>query len=430
VEVEALDPLLARLAPGVTLAGGERLSFAALDDFHPERLLSAVPALARLAGLRRRLADPRSFAGAAAELGQAPGEPGQAKPESDADALARLLGGPPEHRAGTPAARAIDALVKGLVAPHVAPAADPHLEVYLHVVDERLGAELRAVLHHPPLQALEARWRALHLLASGVETDEDLSIHLLDLTRAEIEAGVAGDDIGRSGLYRCLGADIPGEAPWSLIVTDLSFGPSATDLTLLAGLGAVAAATGAVLLAGARPALLGVESLARTPDPADWPGPGGVDAARWQALRTSALAPHIGLALPRLLLRLPYGRSGEALDVLAFEELGAEPAHEDYLWGNAAFGVALALAREFREQGWAMAATTAELEDLPAYSHREAGESRLQPCAEVVLGERAAQAILERGLIPMLSYRTRNAVRLPRLRSVADPGAPLAGPWA
>ena len=49
------------------------------------------------------------------------------------------------------------------------------------------------------------------------------------------------------------------------------------------------------------------------------------------------------------------------------------------------------------------------------------------PCAEVVLSDRAAEIILDGGLMPLLSLRDQDVVRLARFQSIADPLAPLAG---
>jgi len=51
-------------------------------------------------------------------------------------------------------------------------------------------------------------------------------------------------------------------------------------------------------------------------------------------------------------------------------------------------------------------------------------------CAEEYLTERAAEAMLNRGLMPLMSYRNRNAVRLMRFQSIAEPLKTLSGPWA
>jgi type VI secretion system protein ImpC len=70
-----------------------------------------------------------------------------------------------------------------------------------------------------------------------------------------------------------------------------------------------------------------------------------------------------------------------------------------------------------------------EVEDLPAYTYDEAGEKRLQPCAELSLADRSAEALLDAGLMPLLGYKNRNAVRLMRFQSIARPAQALAGPW-
>ena len=58
------------------------------------------------------------------------------------------------------------------------------------------------------------------------------------------------------------------------------------------------------------------------------PDPAG-DAA-WQALRRSAEAEWVGLALPRFLLRLPYGPDTDSTEAFGFEEMPGTPVHEDY----------------------------------------------------------------------------------------------------
>jgi type VI secretion system protein ImpC len=64
------------------------------------------------------------------------------------------------------------------------------------------------------------------------------------------------------------------------------------------------------------------------------------------------------------------------------------------------------------------------------HTYVEAGERRMTPCAEAFLTERAAEAILDRGLMPLLSRREANSARLARFQSVADPPAALSGPWS
>jgi hypothetical protein len=57
------------------------------------------------------------------------------------------------------------------------------------------------------------------------------------------------------------------------------------------------------------------------------------------------------------------------------------------------------------------------------------GEQKLFPCAKWSFNEKAATAVLERGVNPVVAHRNRNAVRFMRIQSIADPPAPLSGAW-
>ena len=138
-------------------------------------------------------------------------------------------------------------------------------------------------------------------------------------------------------------------------------------------------------------------------------------------MRRAPAAAWIGLALPRFLARAPYGAKTTAIDAFAFEEIDGRPAPEALCWASSAFLCALALARSEE------ADDANEIDDLPFFSFRSEGDVEMYPTAEVFWGQRAADAALARGLMPLLSARDRNAVRLVRLQSIADPPRALGG---
>ena len=110
---------------------------------------------------------------------------------------------------------------------------------------------------------------------------------------------------------------------------------------------------------------------------------------------------------------------------------GGEPRHEEYLWANPAFACALLLAEAFTRAGWDMrAGEVKEIEGLPFHVHDVGGATSIKPCAEVLLTERAAAEVLERGVMPLLSFKDGDHVRLARFQSLAYPAAPLAGRWS
>jgi type VI secretion system protein ImpC len=455
VDIDNFDQVMKRLGPTLELSTPGRpglpvaLEFGTVDDFHPDQLFQRVGLFRALREIRQRLLDPATFAQAAAQLRfsareQSP-ETAAFKPsqegaagagdESDQATLERLLGStpaaPPRRAAAAPD---ITSLIQKIVAPHIVPGPDPHQPAYVASVDDAIGVEMRRLLHNPHFQGLESLWRGVQGLLSRVETDESLKICLIDVTRQELadDLTAAGNELGASGLYRLLvekhAAGRDGE-PWSVLVGDFTFGAGPGDVTLLAALGAIASRAGGPFLAAADPGILGCRSLAESPDPRDWKDDGAA-LERWQALRRCAHASWVGLALPRFLLRAQYGRRSDAVEGFDFEERTASSPHATYLWGNPALACAELLAAAYREQGWGMTlADNLQIDDLPLVTLDDAGETKLQPVAEVLVGERAMQAILDRGLMPVVSFKDRNAARLVRFQSLADPPAAPSGPW-
>ncbi|MBX3635762.1 MAG: type VI secretion system contractile sheath large subunit, partial [Rubrivivax sp.] len=343
-------------------------------------------------------------------------------PAQAAELLGALLG--QGAAAGTPkpsaTATGIEALLQRVVAPHIVPDTRAQTQAYLNAVDSAIAEQMRRLLHEPAFQALEAAWRGVQWLIGSLELDEDLQLHLFDVSREELLADVVASQgrLAETGLHRAL-ADrwrgVPGGEPWHLLAGQYRFGPSDTDIGLLAALGLVASQAGGPWIAE------GDRALAGSPDdPA---------LAGWRALRGSEAAPWIGLAAPRVLLRLPYGKAHDPVASFAFEEFDGAPVHEHFLWGNPSLAVALLIGRAFTLNGWDFEpGDEREIGDLPAYTYTHDGERELQACAEHYLGEEGGNALLQAGLMPVLSHRHRNAVTVTRMQSVAEPARGLFRP--
>ncbi|NJN00530.1 MAG: hypothetical protein HC793_02560 [Aquincola sp.] len=96
--------------------------------------------------------------------------------------------------------------------------------------------------------------------------------------------------------------------------------------------------------------------------------------------------------------------------------------------GAGSLAITLLLGRAYTQRGWAFEpGDEREIGDLPAYHFTREGESEMQACAEDYLGEQAGQALLEAGLMPVLSHKHRNAVTVMRFQSIAEPMRALAG---
>jgi len=425
VDVTELDDLIGRLSPKVTLdmADGTAIevSFEELDDFHPDALFDRLPVFKAMRQLRRELQDPKTFQRAAAALREVP-EPTpstssavESAGEADGDMMERLLGKAPAAAPKAQVPTGIDAFVRQLVAPHVVQGPHPEQAVHLSALDKATGELMRSILHHPKFQSLEAAWRGLDFLLRGVEAEMELAV--LDMFKDDLGVELSGDDPCVTPFGKCLiGEAGAPEPPWALLVGAFTFGPSDADAALMQRLAVVLAAAGVPLLSAADP------SLAAHDAPPDWSG--------WQELRQRPEAAMIGLALPRFLLRLPYGEQTDEVDRFAFEEQTEPPEPPRYLWGNPAFLVATLLGRSFAQAGWAFSpGDTLSINGLPAHTVRVDGELAQTPCAEVWMSHSAAETLLAQGFVPVCSVRGRDAVQLLRIQSMAEPLAALAGRW-
>ena len=455
VDVDNFEDLLRRMAPAVSLAvgAGENsaeqqsldIEFRELDDFGPEALYQNLGLFQSLRNLRQRLLDPATYDEAADFMKRGTETASDAvdelpvKPQGSAEAgsqFEQLLGGTPvrETAAGQSARSAIDRLVGSIVAPHIEKAVDPQQAQLLSAVDDSVSEQMRHLLHHPDFQSLEAVWRGVHDLVTSLETGEELQIFLLDVTRSELLADfrAANGQLDRSGLYRILvekGLHTPGGLVWSLLVGNFEFGTADNDLALLAGMGAIASQAGAPFLAAAKPELLGCPAIHEAPDPHDWQLDDEAEQA-WAALRRLPVARSVGLALPRVLARLPYGKEADEIDLFTFEEVTGADDHARYLWGNPALSCAKLAAMSWLEaEALCEPGELLDLSDLPACTYLDEGERKLMPCAETLLSERAADHIASHGIMPIMSYRDRNSARLLRFQSIASPPAGLRGAW-
>lgn len=444
LDIDTFDTVLARVAPRLSLdLAGQRLdlAFQSLEDFHPDALFARLPVFGALRQLRQEAQDATQFRRVAAAMGVAPAAPAATPAPADAASAAsdieRLLGKAPSATpaaaapAAAPAAAALDRWLRDLVSPHTQPDTAHEQRALVQAIDTALATLMRDVLQAGPFQQLEAAWLGADRLVRGLELGETLHLFVLDVSRTELlhDLDTHRADLSASALHRhfspAAGAD--GQR-WGLLVLDQAFGPAADEVQALAALGALAARAGAPLLANARPELAGAASVAQLAEPKGWKADDDESLAFWQALRGAPMAPWLGLVLPRVLMRLPYGAATDPINAFTFEEMPADRPHEAYRWGGGAPALALLAGRAFLQGGWPLDLSDAlDLDDLPSHIYTEDGERHQQPGAERLLPEEAGQALLERGLMPLLSWRNRNAARLLRWQSVASPARPLAG---
>lgn len=318
VDCDNLDDTMAKMEVSLHLPQAT-LHFRELDDFHPDRIYRNAELFRKLEEARDR---PPTEPPARSTSAAAP--PKRPEVQSGRSLLDQMM--EEETPAPLPAdsGDALANFIEKALAPHLEKL-EPGKKQWAARVDALASEQMRALLHHEDFQTLEALWRAAQMLVQRLNPDSELRIYLLDATLPEL--------LDQPQQFaECLAAS---REPWALIAANFAFGNTAQDAARLRTLGRIAANAGAPFLAEGQPpaeAELGSE---------------------WSALRRSPEARWIGLALPRFLLRLPYGKVTSEVESFDFEEM-PESVHTQYLWGNPAFACACLLGEAFRDEGWSL----------------------------------------------------------------------------
>jgi len=416
------------------------LVFKELDDFHPDRIVQQIPELRALHELLAELEDPSRCDEAAARMAKWSGfvEESQAEktpapslkerppdPADKAGLLDAILErqGPPR----TPASD-LDRLVRDIVAPHAIRTNARRQEALVAAVNQALSSRVSILMHHPAFQVLEAQWRSLRFLVDSAGADT--GVRVVHITKEELLGDVmSGKSLKDSELARLLlePTSIPGSEQFSLIVGAYEFSHDLEDLAILERLGNICASLKAPMISAAAPQLFGRPTFEELPPARDIEKLfDGKDFQSWQLLRQTAPARWLALAMPRLLCRLPYGARTQPAESFLFEEQ-MQGVHGRLVWSNPAFAVAVVFAQAFAADGWQFdpAASVTRLEGLPLYNYEADGEMATKPCAEVLLGEQTVEAIMNGGLLPLVSYCDADIVGFPSLQTFANSRTPL-----
>src|SRR3982751_4894524 len=60
------------------------------------------------------------------------------------------------------------------------------IEAIIAELDKKLSDQVNLILHHPDFQQLESAWRGLHYLVNNTETDEQLKIRVMNISKNEL----------------------------------------------------------------------------------------------------------------------------------------------------------------------------------------------------------------------------------------------------
>jgi type VI secretion system protein ImpC len=288
------------------------------------------------------------------------------------------------------------------------------IESMIAALDRKITEQVNVIIHHEDFQKLESAWRGLHYLVNNTETDEQLKIRVMNVSKQDLGKtlkrfkGTAWD---QSPLFKKLYEEEYGQfggEPYGCLVGDYHFDHTAPDVELLTEMAKVAAAAHAPFVTGAAPSVMQMESWQELANPRDLTKIFGTpEYAAWRSLRESDDARYLAMCMPRFLSRLPYGAKTNPVDEFAFEEDTEGADHSKYAWSNAAYAMAVNINRSFKQYGWCSRIRGIEsggaVENLPTHSFpSDDGGVDMKCPTEIAISDRREAELSKNGFLAMI----------------------------
>ncbi len=232
------------------------------------------------------------------------------------------------------------------------------IEGMISALDRKMTEQVNKIIHHPDFQALESAWRGLNYLVMNTSTGKDLKIRVLNISKDETRKmlrqykDAAWDQSPLfKKIYEAEFGQLGGQ-PFGCFTCDYYFDNSGPDVEIMKGLSKIGAAAHAPFIAGTSPQMLGMDSWQQLANPRDLAKQfDSVDYMAWRSFRDMNDSRYLALTLPRFLGRPVYGANTNPVDEFAFEE-ETGGAHDNHLWVNASYGLAVRITEAFKTYGW------------------------------------------------------------------------------
>jgi type VI secretion system protein ImpC len=307
------------------------------------------------------------------------------------------------------------------------------INAYVAELDRKISEQLNLVMHHEDFQKLESAWRGLHHLVNNTETDQQLKIRVMNISKKELGKtlkrykGTAWD---QSPIFKKMYEEEYGQLggePYGCLVGDYYFDHSPQDVEMLGGIAQVAAAAHAPFIAAANSTLIGMDNWNELSNPRDlakiFSTP---DYAAWRSLRESDDAKYLALAMPRTLARLPYGSATDPVEEFDFEEDTSGADSSKYTWQNAAYAMAVNINRSFKEYGWCSRIRGIEsggaVEGLPTHTFpSDDGGVDMKCPTEIAITDRRSAELDRMGLMPLVHRKNSDMAAFISAQSLAKP---------
>lgn len=279
-------------------------------------------------------------------------------------------------------------------------------------IDRLISVQLNEVMHHPDFQKLEGSWRGLNYLVMNSETGENLKIRVMNVSKKDLLKDMEkAAEFDQSTLFKKIYEEEYGTfggAAYGTFIGDYEFGNNPQDMSLLEKISEVAAASHAPFIAAAAPTMFNFENFDELSGPRDLAKIfQSVDYAKWKSFRETEDSRYVGLCMPHVLMRLPYGKANVPVESFDFEEDSDGTDSGKFLWGNAAYALGVRLTDAFAKYHWTAAIRGVEggglVQGLPVHTFKtDEGDVALTCPTEIAITDRREKELADLGFIPLV----------------------------
>ena len=289
-------------------------------------------------------------------------------------------------------------------------------------IDQKMSAQLNAVMHHEKFMKLEGSWRGLHHLVMNSETGTSLKIKVLNMTKRELNRDLTkAVEFDQSHLFKKIDENefgTPGGEPYGSLIGDYEWVNHPDDIESLRLISNVAAAAFAPFISAAGAGMFGFDDWTELTKPRDLAKIfDTAEYMKWRGFRDTEDARFVSLVMPRVLARVPYGASTKPVEEFGYEEApfdatGAAQAlnHKEYCWMNAAYTMGVRMTSSFAESGFCVAIRGAEgggkVDNLPTHLFQSDDGDMDGKCpTEIGITDRREFELSNLGFLPLCHYK-------------------------
>ena len=279
-------------------------------------------------------------------------------------------------------------------------------------IDHLLSLQLNEVMHHAAFQKLEGSWRGLKYLLDHTETSENLKIKVFNCSKKDLLRDLQrASEFDQSAMFKKVYEEefgVFGGHPFGALIGDYEFSKSPEDMELLEKVSQVAAAAHAPFLTAANASLFNLDSYTELGSPRDLAKIfDTTEYAKWKSFRNSDDSRYIGLTVPHILMRDPYGKNTRPVDEFDYEEAVDGTDHTKYLWGNAAWALGSRITESFAMYNWCATIRGVEgggkVEGLTVHNFTtDEGDIAMKCPTETAITDRREKELADLGFIPLV----------------------------